>query len=161
MRVEGWSKTSATLRPSSAREARRSAFSSSGALQQGAQLGARNLLAGEEVTGHPEIVVRALSWNLFHGRDFPPDPSLSTWRSRLLRITERGPTYAQVNRPLLPEFAGVLAGMEWDFALLQEAPPRWLGPAGPQRARPAERSRSPRATRCPRCGRRPPSETPT
>jgi endonuclease/exonuclease/phosphatase family metal-dependent hydrolase len=82
------------------------------------------------MTGHPEIVVRALSWNLFHGRDFPPDPSLSTCRSRLLGVAERGVTYAQVNRPLLREFAGVLAGMEWDFALLQEAPPRWLAPLG-------------------------------
>ena len=33
--------------------------------------------------------VRALSWNLFHGRDHPPDPALVTWRSRLLRATER------------------------------------------------------------------------
>ena len=29
--------------------------------------------------------VRALSWNLFHGRDHPPEPELLTWRSRLLR----------------------------------------------------------------------------
>jgi len=45
-------------------------------------------------------------------------------------VTERGATHAQVNRPLLGEFAGVLAGMEWDLALLQEAPPRWLRPLG-------------------------------
>jgi endonuclease/exonuclease/phosphatase family metal-dependent hydrolase len=31
-----------------------------------------------------------------------------------------------VNRPLLEEFAGVLDGLEWDVALLQEAPPRWF-----------------------------------
>ncbi len=80
------------------------------------------------MTGHPEIVVRALTWNLFHGRDFPPDPSLLTWRSRLLRATERGATHAQVNRPLQPEFSRVLAGMDWHVALLQEAPPRWLAP---------------------------------
>jgi len=29
--------------------------------------------------------------------------------------------------PLRREFAGLLAGWEWDVALLQEAPPRWLG----------------------------------
>ena len=29
--------------------------------------------------------MRVLSWNLYHGRDFPPDPALFTWRSRLLR----------------------------------------------------------------------------
>jgi endonuclease/exonuclease/phosphatase family metal-dependent hydrolase len=78
------------------------------------------------VTGHRERVVRALTWNLFHGRDFPPDPALFTWRSRLLRITERNATHAQVNRSLFGEFASVLAGREWDVALLQEAPPRWL-----------------------------------
>jgi endonuclease/exonuclease/phosphatase family metal-dependent hydrolase len=33
-----------------------------------------------------------------------------------------------VNRPLLEEFAGLMAGLEWDVALLQEAPPRWFRP---------------------------------
>ncbi len=32
----------------------------------------------------------------------------------------------QVNRPLLDEFAGLLHGLDWDVALLQEAPPRWF-----------------------------------
>jgi endonuclease/exonuclease/phosphatase family metal-dependent hydrolase len=70
--------------------------------------------------------MRVLSWNLYHGRDFPPDPELLTWRSRLLRLTERNATHAQVNRPLLGEFAGWIADREWDVALLQEAPPRWF-----------------------------------
>jgi endonuclease/exonuclease/phosphatase family metal-dependent hydrolase len=70
--------------------------------------------------------MRVLSWNLYHGRDFPPDPALFTWRSRLLKKTERNATHAQVNRPLLDEFARVLDGFEWDVALLQEAPPRWF-----------------------------------
>ena len=70
----------------------------------------------------------ALTWNLFHGRDFPPDPGLRTWRSRLLRISERNGTHVQVNRDLLAEFAEVLAGAEWDVALLQECPPRFAGP---------------------------------
>jgi endonuclease/exonuclease/phosphatase family metal-dependent hydrolase len=70
--------------------------------------------------------MRVLSWNLYHGRDFPPDPALFTLRSRLLRVTERNATHAQVNRPLLDEFAGWLAAREWDVALLQEAPPRWF-----------------------------------
>ncbi|HXV05044.1 MAG TPA: endonuclease/exonuclease/phosphatase family protein [Solirubrobacterales bacterium] len=69
----------------------------------------------------------AISWNLFHGRDFPPDPGLLTWRSRLLRIEERNATHVQVNRDLLAEFAAVLAEAEWDVALLQECPPRWAG----------------------------------
>jgi endonuclease/exonuclease/phosphatase family metal-dependent hydrolase len=74
--------------------------------------------------------VRVLSWNLYHGRDFPPDRALLTWRSRLLRATERNATHAQVNRSLLEEFAQVLDGLEWDVALLQEAPPRWFAELG-------------------------------
>lgn len=70
-------------------------------------------------------MVRVLSWNLFHGRDFPPDPALRSWRSRLLRLSERNATHLQVNRSLLREFASVLATAEWDLALLQECRPRW------------------------------------
>jgi endonuclease/exonuclease/phosphatase family metal-dependent hydrolase len=70
----------------------------------------------------------AVSWNLFHGRDFPPDPALFTWRSRLLRIEERGEAHVQVNRALVDEFAQLLAGAEWDVALLQECPPRFAAP---------------------------------
>jgi endonuclease/exonuclease/phosphatase family metal-dependent hydrolase len=70
----------------------------------------------------------ALAWNLFHGRDFPPDATLRTWRSRLLRIDERNDTHVQVNRDLTEEFATVLAGAAWDVALLQECPPRFAAP---------------------------------
>jgi endonuclease/exonuclease/phosphatase family metal-dependent hydrolase len=70
----------------------------------------------------------AISWNLFHGRDFPPDPALRTWRARLLRRTERNATHVQVNRDLLPEFSALLAAAEWDVALLQECPPRYAAP---------------------------------
>ena len=66
-----------------------------------------------------------ITWNLFHGRDFPPDPALFTWRSRLLRIPERNATHVQLNRDLLREFALVLNSLRWDVALLQECPPRW------------------------------------
>jgi len=66
-----------------------------------------------------------LTWNLFHGRDFPPDPALFTWRSRLLGIAERNETHLQVNRDLFEEFANVLREAPWDLALLQECPPRW------------------------------------
>jgi endonuclease/exonuclease/phosphatase family metal-dependent hydrolase len=69
--------------------------------------------------------LRALTWNLFHGRDDPPDPALATWRSRLLRISERDATHVQVNRDLFDEFAYVIDTAEWDVALLQECPPRW------------------------------------
>jgi endonuclease/exonuclease/phosphatase family metal-dependent hydrolase len=70
----------------------------------------------------------ALSWNLFHGRDYPPDPALRTWRSRLLRFDERNATHVQVNRDLTAEFATLLSGAEWDVALLQECPPRFAEP---------------------------------
>jgi endonuclease/exonuclease/phosphatase family metal-dependent hydrolase len=46
--------------------------------------------------------VLVLTWNLFHGRAVP----------------SRG-------RDLLPEFSAMLAGWEWDVALLQEVPPWW------------------------------------
>ena len=67
----------------------------------------------------------ALTWNLFHGRDHPPDPALLTWRSRLLRTSERDSTHLQVNHDLTAEFAEVVGGASWDIALLQECPPRW------------------------------------
>lgn len=74
--------------------------------------------------------MKALAWNLYHGRDHAPDRALHTWRSRILRLTERGETHAQVNRPLFEEFAGLIDSWDWDVALLQEAPPRWLAPLG-------------------------------
>src|SRR3954462_14822019 len=46
--------------------------------------------------------MRALTWNLYHGRS--PRP---------------------VGRSLLGEFAAALSGWEWDVALLQEVPPWW------------------------------------
>jgi endonuclease/exonuclease/phosphatase family metal-dependent hydrolase len=69
-----------------------------------------------------------LSWNLFHGRDFPPDPELRSWRSRLLRLEESNETHVQVNRDLTPEFATLLSSAAWDVAMLQECPPRFAGP---------------------------------
>jgi endonuclease/exonuclease/phosphatase family metal-dependent hydrolase len=74
------------------------------------------------------VQLTVISWNLFHGRDFPPDPGLRTWRSRLLRVSERNATHVQVNRDLLGEFSRLLAAAEWDVALLQECPPRFAGP---------------------------------
>jgi endonuclease/exonuclease/phosphatase family metal-dependent hydrolase len=70
----------------------------------------------------------AITWNLFHGRDFPPDAGLRSWRSRLLRIDECNATHVQVNRDLTTEFATLLAGTAWDIALLQESPPRFAEP---------------------------------
>ena len=69
--------------------------------------------------------IRVLSWNVFHGRDHPPNRALRTLRSQLLRISERDATHIQVNRSLYDEYAGIIAGAEWDVCLLQEFPPRW------------------------------------
>jgi endonuclease/exonuclease/phosphatase family metal-dependent hydrolase len=72
--------------------------------------------------------LRVLSWNVFHGRDWPPDPRLRKsrkLRSRLFRRTVHGDTHVQVNRSLYEEFATVLATSRWDVCLLQECPPRW------------------------------------
>jgi endonuclease/exonuclease/phosphatase family metal-dependent hydrolase len=71
--------------------------------------------------------MRVLTWNVFHGRDAPPDRSLHSWRSRLLRITERNETHVQVNRELYGQFSRVISRAEWDVLLLQEFPPRWVG----------------------------------
>jgi endonuclease/exonuclease/phosphatase family metal-dependent hydrolase len=49
--------------------------------------------------------MRVLSWNLLHGRSVPP-----------------------AGTDLTAEFAAVLAGWEWDVALLQEVPPWWPPP---------------------------------
>jgi endonuclease/exonuclease/phosphatase family metal-dependent hydrolase len=46
--------------------------------------------------------LRVLTWNLFHGRSLPP-----------------------AGHALLDAFATLLAGWEWDVALLQEVPPWW------------------------------------
>jgi endonuclease/exonuclease/phosphatase family metal-dependent hydrolase len=51
---------------------------------------------------HIVSAVRVLTWNLYHGRSRPPS-----------------------GRSLLNEFADMLAGWEWDVALLQEVPPWW------------------------------------
>ena len=50
--------------------------------------------------------MRALSWNLFHGRDLPVE--------------------VDYKRSLHAEFAALLARFDWDVALLQEAPPRFF-----------------------------------
>src|SRR4029078_5157026 len=125
VRVEGLSNTSATERPSSARDDRRTACSAIARFRR------RDCSAA--VSSSPVrkcLAMRVLSWNLYHGRAFPPDEALFTLRSRLLRITERDETHVQVNRLLRDEFAGWIAGREWDVAILQEAPPLWFRAIG-------------------------------
>ena len=105
--------------------------------------------------------LHAITWNLFHGRDFPPDPTLLTWRSRLLRITERGATHAQVNRPLRPSSPPLIAAANWDVALFQESPSALVDAVGRARRAQPHTVRSPRATRSARSGRSPGASTRT
>jgi endonuclease/exonuclease/phosphatase family metal-dependent hydrolase len=99
------------------------------AVEQLPQLKRPQLFACEEIAlqaaDTKPVQFTAITWNLFHGRDFPPDPALFTWRSRLLRMSEGNATHVQVNRDLEAEFAATLAGAAWDVALLQESPPRF------------------------------------
>jgi endonuclease/exonuclease/phosphatase family metal-dependent hydrolase len=48
------------------------------------------------------MALRILTWNLFHGRAKP-----------------------EAGRSLLPDYAELLAGWDWDVACLQEVPPWW------------------------------------
>jgi endonuclease/exonuclease/phosphatase family metal-dependent hydrolase len=73
------------------------------------------------------IELRVLCWNLFHGRDAPPDPALKGTAWRLSGKPIDNGTYLQVNRSLEQEFAAVIAGAQWTVCLLQEAPPAWAG----------------------------------
>ena len=72
----------------------------------------------------------ALTWNLFHGRDWPPEPELQVraHKGSFRRGPRRGRAYEQVNRDLFDEFAELISAVDWDVALFQECPPRWAKP---------------------------------
>ncbi|MBV8430676.1 MAG: hypothetical protein JO244_05915 [Solirubrobacterales bacterium] len=53
--------------------------------------------------------MRVVTWNLFHGRSVPP-----------------------AGHELFEAFAGLIAGWEWEVALLQEVPPWWPEPLARQ-----------------------------
>ncbi|MGK2933441.1 MAG: endonuclease/exonuclease/phosphatase family protein [Solirubrobacterales bacterium] len=77
-------------------------------------------LGGEELLNW-----RLLSWNLFHGRDFPPDPGPAGFSWKFLGRPVPGSTHVLLNRDLFNEFGAFLAAADWEIALLQEVPPRW------------------------------------
>jgi hypothetical protein len=68
-----------------------------------------------------------MTWNLFHGRDWPPEPELQVraHKGNFRRGPRRGKTYEQVNWDLFEEFAALISGTDWDVALFQEFPPSW------------------------------------
>ena len=84
----------------------------------------RGLTGGTDPARRPGEL-RVLSWNVSHGRDFPPVPARRRLRSLLFRTTLHDETHVQVNQSLFEEFAAVLAASDWDVCLLQEFPPRW------------------------------------
>ena len=110
VRVDGLLNRSATVRPSSAREESGASLSAAARWSSEIEPVRVQLGAGDEVCG-----VRALTWNLYHGRSPEPAGTLAAQRVR-----------------------GALAGWEWDVALLQEVPPWWppllAAAAGAQRA---------------------------
>lgn len=71
----------------------------------------------------------AITWNVFHGRDWPPEPELQVgakkgnWR----RGPRYGEAYEQANWDLFDEFASMIKEVDWDVALFQEFPPSWRG----------------------------------
>jgi hypothetical protein len=70
-----------------------------------------------------------MTWNLFHGRDWPPEPELQVraHKGNFRRGPRLGKDYEQVNWDLFDEFAALIDGVDWDVALFQEFPPSWKG----------------------------------
>jgi hypothetical protein len=68
-----------------------------------------------------------MTWNLFHGRDWPPEPTLQVraQKGSFRRGPRGGERYEQSNWDLFDEFAPLIGGVEWDVALFQECPPSW------------------------------------
>jgi endonuclease/exonuclease/phosphatase family metal-dependent hydrolase len=70
------------------------------------------------------VELRILCWNVFHGRDEPPNPALRDRRRILPRTLDDG-TYLQLARALDAEFEQVISAAAWSVCVLQETPPRW------------------------------------
>jgi hypothetical protein len=68
-----------------------------------------------------------MTWNLFHGRDWPPEPPLQVraHKGNFRRGPRLGERYEQTNWDLFDEFADFIREIEWDVALFQECPPSW------------------------------------
>jgi endonuclease/exonuclease/phosphatase family metal-dependent hydrolase len=68
-----------------------------------------------------------MTWNVFHGRDWPPEPELQirAHKGNFRRGPRRGRRYEQTNWDLFEHFATFIGGIDWDVALLQEFPPAW------------------------------------
>jgi endonuclease/exonuclease/phosphatase (EEP) superfamily protein YafD len=69
----------------------------------------------------------AMTWNVFHGRDWPPEPKLQVraHKGNFRRGPRLGDRYEQTNWDLFDQFAAFIRGIDWDVALFQEFPPSW------------------------------------
>jgi endonuclease/exonuclease/phosphatase family metal-dependent hydrolase len=67
-----------------------------------------------------------LSWNVFHGRDAPPDPALDRKAWWMSATPLDNGTYLQVNQSLEKDFVEKIASASWSVCLLQEVPPAWM-----------------------------------
>jgi endonuclease/exonuclease/phosphatase family metal-dependent hydrolase len=68
-----------------------------------------------------------MTWNVFHGRDWPPEPELQVraHKGNCRRGPRLGKRYEQTNWDLFDEFAALISGIDWDVGLFQEFPPSW------------------------------------
>ena len=68
-----------------------------------------------------------MTWNVFHGRDWPPEPELQAraHKGNFRRGPRLGERYEQTNWDLVKRFADLIRGIDWDVALFQEFPPSW------------------------------------
>jgi endonuclease/exonuclease/phosphatase family metal-dependent hydrolase len=71
------------------------------------------------------LLLGVLCWNVFHGRDAPPNPRLrkTAWRFSGKSLDDG--VYLGVNHSLEREFARFVCSSDWSVSLLQEAPPAW------------------------------------
>ncbi len=147
VRVEGRSKTRATLRPGqrplAVAVAARPAFSSAARSSSCDSSKAPSSSPVRKSRFVKRRILRrvrftALAWNLFHGRDFPPDPALFTCRSRLLRVerAQRDPRPAQP-RPAVRVRRAAVGGRPGTWRCCRSArrasPRRLPAPAAPRR----------------------------
>jgi endonuclease/exonuclease/phosphatase (EEP) superfamily protein YafD len=73
------------------------------------------------------VQVTAMTWNVFHGRDWPPEPELQVraHKGNCRRGPRLGNRYEQTNWDLFDRFASLISEIDWDVALFQEFPPAW------------------------------------
>jgi endonuclease/exonuclease/phosphatase (EEP) superfamily protein YafD len=68
-----------------------------------------------------------MTWNVFHGRDWPPEPELQirAHKGNFRRGPRLGAEYEQTNWDLFELFADFIGEIDWDVAIFQEFPPAW------------------------------------